>query len=217
MRKDLVILGAGGFGREASLLVEEINAARANGGLWNLLGFIDEDETRWGNVLRGYPVLGGWEALYSLPEKVKVICVVADPAVKQKMVNTVAELGRQFATLIHPDVSLAPDVQVGVGVLINIGSILTINIKLGDHVSINPGCGIGHDVEIGAYTTLMWRVNLAGNVNIGKGCLVGSGVTVLQGKIIGDFCTVGAGAIVTTDLPAGCTAKGIPARPNIKD
>ena len=207
----MVILGAGGFAREASLLVEEINrwAGRKK---WVLMGFIDEDEAKWGKNMRGYRVLGGFETLAEMSENVKVISVVGDPVAKQRLVAQAEERGKQFVNLIHPQVNLAEDVSLGKGVLINKGCLLTTNINICDHVSINPGCGIGHDVTIGSFSTLMWRVNLSGAVKVGKECLIGTGATVLQEKTIGDNCTIGAGAVVTKDVAACCTVVGVPAR-----
>ncbi len=209
MGKDLVILGAGGFAREASLLVEEINSAK--GAAWNLLGFIDEDSSKWGTNLRGYEVLGGFEVLGELSPAAEVICVVGDPEAKKKMVQEALKQNRKFASLVHPGVDISSDVEIKEGVLINKGVILTTNIIIGEHVSINPACGIGHDVVIGAYSTLMWRVNISGNVVLEEGCTLGTGSTVLQGKRVGKGSRVGAGAVVTRDLPAGCTATGVPA------
>ncbi len=212
MGKDLVIIGAGGFGREASLLVEEINESLTGEDKWNLLGFIDEDMGKQGMDMRGYPVLGGWDALSGLHPLVMVICVVGEPQAKRKMVEMAGTQGRKFATLVHPEVSISADVRLGEGVLINRGTILTTNIKIGEHVSINPACGIGHDAVIAAYSTLMWRVNISGASKVGEGCLLGTGATVLQGLVIGADSTVGAGAVVTKDVVAGTTVAGVPAR-----
>lgn len=208
---DLVIIGAGGFAREASLLVEQIN----NAGIqkWNLLGFIDDDQAKWGTKFRGYEVLGGWKALQTLTDEVSVICVVGEPVVKKRLADRARELKCNFATLIHPQVAVARDVVIGKGVLINQGCLLTTNIKIGDHVSINPGCGIGHDSTIDDYTTLMWQVNISGTVRIGEGCLIGTGATVLQQRSVGSWCTIGAGAVVTRDLPDNLTVVGVPAKP----
>ncbi len=211
MLKEMVILGAGGFGREASLLVEQINEA-ASGEHLKLLGFIDEDNNKWGQKMRGYPVLGGWDYLSRLSAKTLVICVVGDPASKKRMVTRSGELGRKYIKLLDPALIAASEISLGEGVFMNRGCLLTTNIAIGNHVSINPGCGIGHDVKIGDFTTLMWRVNISGNVRIGEGCLIGSGATVLQGLTIGQGVTVGAGAVVTKDLPDGSTAVGVPAR-----
>jgi len=163
--KDLVILGAGGFAREASLMIEEINDNNAwgkNNNKWNLLGFIDENEEKWGLVLRGYPVLGGWDTLKKLPSSIYIICIVGDPVIKKKMVKNAVEQGKEFANLVHPEVLIPSDIRLGKGVFINKGCIITTNITIGDHVSINPGCGIGHDAVIGKYSTLMWHVNISG-------------------------------------------------------
>ncbi len=209
--KDLVILGAGGFAREASLLVEEINNSAQSEEKWNLLGFIDEDKNNWALEMRGYTVLGGWSALAEQPVSVEVICVIGKPADKKKMVRLAEKQGRRFASLIHPEVAISEDVKLGKGVLVNKGCLLTTNISIGDHVSINPGCGLGHDASIGDLTTLMWRVNISGAVQIGEGCLVGTGATVLQGKRLGSWCTIGAGAVVTRDFFDNCTVVGVPA------
>lgn len=210
MNNKLVIIGAGGFGREASLLVEEINQQGLAEKL-NLAGFIDEENALAGQNLRGYPVLGSWEALAPLAAEYRTICVIGDPQAKRRLVEKAEVLQVEFANLVHPLVVLAEDVKLGSGVLINKGCLLTINIFIGDHVSINPGCGIGHDSTIGSYSTLMWRVNISGQVQIGEGCLIGTGATVLQGLKIGRNVTIGAGAVVTKDLPDGCTAIGVPA------
>lgn len=208
-----MIIGAGGFGREVAWLVEEINQRKPT---WNLLGFVDEDETKWGQVLNGYPVLGGFDALGNVSIPVKVIsavCVVGDPLAKKRLVEKAEDVGLQFVNLIHPEVRLSPWVEMGHGIVICTGCVVTVNIQIADHVSINPGCGIGHDTTIGAYTTLMWHVNLSGATRVGEGVTLGSKVTLLPGKSVGDWTIVGAGAVVNRDLPQHCTAVGVPAKP----
>jgi acetyltransferase-like isoleucine patch superfamily enzyme len=50
-------------------------------------------------------------------------------------------------------------------------------------------------------------------VEIGSRCLVGTGATILQYLKLGDEVTVGAGSVVTKDVPAGTTVVGVPAKP----
>jgi serine acetyltransferase len=56
-------------------------------------------------------------------------------------------------------------------------------------------------------------VNISGGVDIGRGVLVGTGAQILQYVRVGDGATVGAGAVVRSDVPAGVTVVGIPAKP----
>ena len=51
------------------------------------------------------------------------------------------------------------------------------------------------------------------SVHIGKNCWLGSGVIVLPGVTIGDNTVIGAGSVVTRDIPAGVVADGTPCRP----
>ena len=211
VNKTFVIIGAGGFGREASLLTEEINASGLGENL-NLKGFIDEDLSLKGKLLRGYPVLGDFKAFATFADDCRAICAVGNPQAKKKLIEQANSMQLRFLNLVHPQDALAKDVFLGSGVLINKGCLLTVNINIGDHVSINPGCGLGHDCAIGSFSTLLWGVIIAGKVEIGEGCLIGSGATILQGLKIGDGVTIGAGAVVTKNLPAGCTAVGVPAK-----
>jgi acetyltransferase-like isoleucine patch superfamily enzyme len=53
---------------------------------------------------------------------------------------------------------------------------------------------------------------MGGDVRIGEGALIGIGAVVLPRVSIGAWSTVGAGAVVTKDVPAGTTVVGVPAR-----
>jgi serine O-acetyltransferase len=85
-----------------------------------------------------------------------------------------------------------------------------------DHAT---GIVVGAFAEIGDGVTIMQNVTVGrkdGRVGraprIGRGVLLSSGATILGDVSIGDFAKIGAGAVVTEDVPAGCTAVGVPAR-----
>lgn len=210
--KKLVIIGAGGFAREVAWLVEDINGDKKE---WDLLGFIDEDTGKHGAVYNNYPVLGDFDFLYKedIKEPVYCVCAVGNTKNKRILVRKAEEWGYRFANLIHPSVKMSKHVKMGVGNIICAGNMITVNIEIGNHVGINPCCGIGHDVIIGDYCTLYWSVNLSGNVSVGEGCEIGTKTVVIQGKSIGEWSIIGAGATVTRDIPPRCTAVGVPARP----
>ena len=207
--KDLVIIGAGGFGREVAWLVEDINA---NDLQWNLIGYIDEDRSKHGIVLNGYPVIGTLEK-FSVKSELFAVCAVGNPEIKKVLVEKAITAGLRFANLIHPDVKMSKHVGMGFGNIICAGSIITVNIMIGNHVIINLDCTVGHDTIIKDYVTCAPSVNISGQVVIEEGCDIGTNVAIIQGKNIGKWSIIGAGAVVSRDIPSGCTAVGIPAKP----
>ena len=208
--KDLIIIGVGGVGREAALIAEEINEQSQE---WNILGFVDDNESVQNTYINGYPVLGKSQYLQNYKEEVYVFCGISNYKVKKKIISKLKENKNiKFATLIHPSVKLNKHIKIGEGCIIYQNVIMTVNIEIGNHVIISPKCGIGHDSVIDNYVTLLWNVNVSGNVKIKEGATMGSGSTVIQGLTIGEGSFVGAGACVIRDVDDNKTAVGVPTR-----
>lgn len=208
--KDIVVIGAGGFGREVGQLIKDINQEKKE---WNFLGYIDENIEKHGTVLNGDCVIGGESWLEGKrSNNIWAVCAIGNTKIKYEIVSRIDKIV-MFPNLIHPSVLSNNFIEFGVGNIICAKSILSINIKIGNQVAINPGCSIGHDTVINDYTTLMWDVTLSGNVLVNEGCEIGSKTVVIQQKTIGKWCIIGAGAVVVRDLPENCTAVGVPAKP----
>ncbi len=208
----LVIIGAGGFAREVAWLVEDINKDKKQ---WDLIGFIDENEANHGKVLNGYPVLGGFDFLTnkSINEQLYAVCAVGNSSARLKLTKKAIHCGLKFTNVIHPSVKISEHVKMGTGNIICAHSIISVNVFIGDHVSINPRCGIGHDVVIEDFSTLYWDINLSGNVRVNTGCEIGTKATLIPGITVGEWSIIGAGAVVVRDIPPHCTAVGVPAKP----
>jgi sugar O-acyltransferase (sialic acid O-acetyltransferase NeuD family) len=207
--QDIVIIGAGGVGKEVALLIEQINNKKLS---YNLIGFIDDNSSLHDTQINGYRVLGGIEYLKTMISPICAVCAIANYKVKKNIINSLTSSSVYFANVIHPDVYISNTNSIGEGVIIYSGVIMTTNIKIGNHVIISPKCGIGHEALIEDYVSLLWNVNVSGNVTIREGSLIGSGVTIIQNKIIGKESILGAGAVVIEDIPDNCTAVGIPAK-----
>lgn len=205
--KNIVIIGAGGVGRETALIIEKINEVNLT---WNLIGFIDDNINSWNKVINGYPVVGGINYLEKLPVDTYIIIAIANYEIKKKIVKKINNKFK-FATIIHPKVWIHDYIKIGEGSIIYEGAIITTNIKIGNHVIISPKCGIGHDSIIKDYVSLLWNVNISGNDIIEEGVMMGTGSTVIQGKKIGEGSIIGAGAVVIEDIDAYSTAVGVPA------
>jgi len=209
--KDIVIIGAGSFGREVAQLIDDINMDKKT---WNLLGFIDETALKHGTMVNSNIVLGGFDWLEKNGGgKLSAICAIGNPRDKYTVINRVATYGMKFANLIHPGAKISKFMEFGNGNIICSNSFISVNVKIGDHISINPGCGIGHDVILGDYSSLYWNVTLSGNVKVGEGCEIGSKTAIIPKRTVGKWSIIGAGAVVIEDIPDNCTAVGVPAKP----
>jgi sugar O-acyltransferase (sialic acid O-acetyltransferase NeuD family) len=210
----IAIRGAGGFAKEVAVLLEQINA-QAPEPLWRILGFIDADDRRKGQMHGKYPILGGDDYLREQSEPLAVALAIGTPEPNAAVAADLLTLPQlSFPTLVHPSAIFdAPTVELGRGVIVSAGCLLTTDIVIGDFTILNLGVTVGHDCRIGAHCVLNPHVDVAGGTVIGDRCLLGSGAVVLQLRTIGAGATVGAGAVVTTDVAPSVTVAGVPARP----
>ncbi len=206
--KKLVIIGVGGFGKEVAWLVERINKVNPE---WNLVGFVDDNKDLFGNDFNGYKVLGDCNWLKDQEEGIYAVCAVGASKTRKKIIEKFSE--QQYATLIDPTVEMSNHIKIGHGCIICAGSILTVNIELGEHVIINLDCTIGHDTDIASFSTLYPSVNISGNIILEECVEMGTGSQIIQGKKIETGTIVGAGSTVIKSLPPNCTAVGSPAKP----
>lgn len=208
--KPLLIIGAGGVGREATLIVEAINRVHPT---WDLLGFID-DFTAVGTEYNGISVLGPLDILTQYKEPIYVVCAIANYTVKKKIIMKIKEFYPwvKFAKLIHPKVDLNPFMSIGEGCIIYQHVMMTVDVILGDHVIVCASTGIGHDSVIKDYCDILWNCNISGHVTLEEGCFIGSGATIVQGLKIGPQTKVGAGSVVLKSTYGYCTVVGVPAK-----
>jgi sugar O-acyltransferase (sialic acid O-acetyltransferase NeuD family) len=209
--KKIVIVGAGGFGREVKFIIDRINQKKQT---YNLLGFYDDDKNL-PNVINGIPFLGDLKKLITKKESTSVVLGIGDPNVKIKIVERlIANSYLSFPNIIDPIAIIGNDnVALGKGNVICAGVIITCDIKICDFITLNLSCTVGHDTVINDFASFMPSVNISGEVVIEKGVYVGTGAKIINLLSIGEHTVVGAGAVVAKSLPARCTAVGIPAKP----
>lgn len=207
--KKIAIVGAGGFGREVKMLIDQINAVKP---VYELIGFFDD--RHYEEKINGIDYLGTVADINKFDGELGLAVSVADPKAKKKIISSITNENIFYPTLIHPSVIIGEDdVQIGQGNIICAGVIITVNIKLEDFIILNLSCTLGHDTTIKSYSSFMPTVNISGEVLIDEGVYVGTGAKIINQLEIGEYTIVGAGAVVAKSLPANCTAVGIPAKP----
>lgn len=208
--KDIAIFGVGGFGREVLTLIEDINKTKPT---YKIVGFFDDGHEK-GEMVNGYPVLGKTQELNQWPTELSVAISIGNPEVKKRVIDKISNPNVNYPTLIHPNVIIGDSdyVKIGKGCIICAGNIITTNIEIGNFVILNLGCTVGHDTIIKDFAAFMPSCNISGEVLIEEGVYCGTGVKIINQTSIGEYATIGAGAVVTKPIPGHCTAVGVPAK-----
>lgn len=206
--KRLLIVGAGGFGREVLSWASDINRNRDR---WEVGGFLDSNPT----VLEGFgahaPIVG--DPLTYIPaENDLLVCAIGDPQTKLGICRGLKERGGRFFTLIHPTAVFGLDCKLGEGCLFCPGAVATTNVTLGDFVALNVHATVGHDAVIGEGCTLNAHCDVTGGAILGEGVFLGSHAVILPGATVGEYAVVGAGSVVLKSVRPRTTVVGVPAR-----
>lgn len=209
-----MLVGSGGFGRETAELVHAINAAGTGAPCWELAGFLDDDEARWGVAVAGTTVLGGLERLAELPAARVVVCTghPGNFTSRRRIVERLALDPARYATLVHPTASIAASCTLGAGTVLLAGAVATTEVCVGDHVAVMPQAVFTHDDRLDDFVTVGAGVRLAGGVHVQEGAYLGAGALVREHRTVGPWALVGMGAVVTADVPGGEVWAGVPAR-----
>ena len=210
MTRQIVIFGAGGFGREVLQVVLDINEAVP--GSFEPVAFLVDDNYTAETVVHGIPVISVSEYQRVYPEA-QVVIAIGSSSARRKIVNRLnSKYSPEYAILIHPKAWIGRNVKIGSGTVICAGVMITTDVSIGNHVHINLGCTVGHDSVLSDYVTLNPSVNVSGNVDLREGVEVGTGSVLIPYANIGEWSVVGAGSIVTKPLDKNVTAVGGPAK-----
>jgi len=204
----IAIFGAGGFGLEVAMLIEQINEVTSR---WHIVGFFDDDPALSGKTINGYPVLGGIEALEGLHD-IALSVAIEDPSKRIRAIQRLERKSIDYPNLIHPAVLIGNDVILGFGNILCAGVIVTVNNKIGNFCHFNFKTCVGPDCIIEDFTTTGLSVDFSGNNQIGNGTFFGDHSAVLKNVSVGARSRIGAGVLIEKDIPISAGVEGVPAR-----
>ncbi|MDA8139139.1 MAG: acetyltransferase [Desulfobacteraceae bacterium] len=203
----LIIVGAGGFGREVLNWALHAEAGQQD---WRVAGFLDGNP----RALEGYDypfaILG--DPKTHRPDAGECfLCAIGEPRIKLAVCQALEQAGARFVSLVHPSAVVGRTVVLGPGCIICPGAVVTADVRLGRHVAVNACASIGHDVVIGDGCTLSGHADVTGFAMLGQGVFLGSHAVILPKAKVGDFAIVGAGSVVLRSVKPGATVMGVPA------
>lgn len=202
MRKIVSLYGTGGH---ANVVLDTLLA----GGATVHAVFDDRRGDRFFAGLKIRPGLGLTGHASFDPSDAPVVVCIGHNAARADIVDM---LSVDFATVVHPRASVAPDVVVGEGTVVLHGAFVLPGTTAGRHAIVNTMSVTGPDCELGDFVHVSPQATLGEGVRIGTGTHVGARAVIANGVRIGDWCTIGAGAVVERDVPEDTTVVGNPAR-----
>jgi UDP-N-acetylbacillosamine N-acetyltransferase len=207
MTEELVIWGASGHARVVA------DAVRSQGNL-SIVGFIDDNPERKGEMFEGRQVLGGRDRLAVLLEEGtrSLHVAVGHCAARLEMSELAVAQGFHLKTVIHPRAIVASGVSVGDGTFLAAGVVVNVGCRIGKSVILNTSCSVDHECVISDGVHIGPGCHLGGGACVGRGAWIGIGASVSHRIQVGAGSIVGAGSVVVADIPAGVVAYGVPAR-----
>ena len=146
------------------------------------------------------------------PKEYMMIVAVADSKDRARVINKLPKETKYF-TFIHPSVHIMDDnIEIGYGSFIGANSILTTNIKLGNHTLLNRGNHIGHDSVAGDFFSMMPCAVIGGNVTLGDNVYLGSCSNVREKIYVNSNVVIGMNAAVVKDIKTPGVYVGVPAK-----
>ncbi|HEX8125000.1 MAG TPA: acetyltransferase [Allosphingosinicella sp.] len=203
----LILVGAGGFGRELYFWAGDCHSA---GTLPALAGFVDDSIHELPGAY-DLPCLGSLQDYTPAPGDLFLLAL-GNPATKRKVVELLKTRGGEFATLRHPTTTVVRTASIGEGVIMCPYTMAMPDTRIDRFATLINFSGLGHDSAVGEFTTLSSLVDVMGYARVGKDVMIGSGARLLPKIVVGDGATIGAGSVVVRSVKPGMTVFAAPAK-----
>jgi sugar O-acyltransferase (sialic acid O-acetyltransferase NeuD family) len=200
----LLLVGAGGHGRVVADLAE-------------CLGFetIDFADEQWPEISRNgaWPVVGSIDDVAGLAGQYDAaIATSGKNAARLGIHRRLKDLAAAPPVLIHPSAVVSRHARLGSGSVVLANAVVNAFATIGEAAILNTACTVDHDCRLGDGVHVSPGAHLAGQVEVGDCAWIGIGASIRQRVRIGSETVVGAGSTVVSDIDAGATVFGSPAR-----
>ena len=207
-RIDVVIVGAGGFGREVLQYVRDAFAADPT---VRVKGFLDDRPVDLSAFGLDLEVIGDTQT-YAPATDDHFVIAVGHPPLRTALAERLAVRGARFLTVVHPLAFVAASAEVGVGCILAPFATVGAHASIGEHTVLTFYASVGHDARVGRSCALSPHAVTNGGSVIGDEVFLGAHAVVNPLQKVGDRAKVAAGAVVYRAVPPGTLAAGNPAK-----
>lgn len=206
--KNLIIIGAGGCGREVLQWAKDVNKHAST---WNIKGFLDDNPDALSGKNCASVIVSAVDDYMPATDDV-FVCAVANPSFRKQAVERLKSRGAVFTNVIHPTAIVSDNSRLGEGTVLYPFTVITDNAVLNDFCIINKYSTAAHDVVLGEYCTVSAFCDITGHCTLGDYVFMGTGSKLTPGVNIGDSAFICAGSVVFGNIKPGVKVLGNPAR-----
>jgi len=203
---EIFIVGAGAHGRVVLDILRD-------SGQYESIRFADDNVKLVGQSVNGASVVGLERTLERQPGAICFVVSLGRPLLRLALRERIRSRQHVLMNAIHPQAVVEGSVTMGDGNMIGANAVVNSNARLGNSVLVNTMAIVEHDCIVEDGVSLSPRSCIAGRVSVGRGAFICTSALVLPRIHIGSEAVVGAGSVVTTDVPDRTLVLGSPARP----
>lgn len=200
-----------GLGHNTPVYIDLVEACG-----YQVAGLYHYDNTRVGESLHGYKIIGSNDDLFSKTtlEGCSFALSMGDNKIRMMLSDKIRELGGNIPTLIHPSAIIQKFALIESGAVIHANAVIQSDAHIYHDSVISFNVGISHNTTIGRGSYIACQTIVGAYTHIKEGSLIGMGSVIVSGKVpnIGPYSIVGAGSVVISSVEEKCVVAGNPAK-----
>ena len=204
---DIVIVGAGGFGREIHDLLPEFLTDRA----YRFKGYLGKDQGVGEDADVAKLTIDDPES-YVPASSDRFVLAIGNMDARKRTVESLVSKGAQFISLIHPRSLVSRSAQLGTGVIVYPFAVVSNETQIGDYAKLNYYASAGHNVIVGRYSLLAPYATVNGFSVLEECVYMSTHSTVAPMVTVGDRSKVSANSAVMRNVPPNSLVHGVPGR-----
>jgi sugar O-acyltransferase (sialic acid O-acetyltransferase NeuD family) len=203
----ILIVGAGGFGREVFNWASDAWPGRSDA----FAGFLAEECPKTSDAASQPSVLGSPATYAPIPGD-GILLAIGIPGVRRRVAELLESRGARFLTLIHPSAIVAATATVREGSVICPYAVVSDHARVGRCALLNYYSSLGHDASTGDFVVLSPYATLGGNAHVHDDVFMGLHASVGPGRTIGSNSKISANSCALSDAPPESIIYGSPGR-----
>ena len=198
----LIIIGAGGYSKSVLDSIDYYN--------YRIKGFLDEFTNEKEHL--GYPVM--WRSLDAIenPEIYFYFIAIGNNERRKIWFDRLMNRELRLINVVDKSAIISHEAKIGTGCFFGKMSVVNSKSVIGNNCIINTKSLVEHGCIVHSHANISTNAVINGDVEIGEGTFVGSCSVTIGQKRIGNWSTVGAGAVVISNVGDNVTVAGIPAK-----